>query len=66
MYDYNIIYLSNKHCAYNHMLKIVNNMYEDNTVNIYTETFDKDFDEVSWEPETDDDLDIEAAELYDY
>lgn len=48
------------------MLKIVNNMYEDNTVNIYTETFDKDFDEVSWEPEIDDDLDIEAAKLYNY
>lgn len=36
----------------------------DNTIDIHSETFDKDFDEVSWDPEVIDDSDEEAAELY--
>ena len=36
----------------------------DNTIDIHSETFDKDFDEVNWDPEIIDDSDEEATELY--
>lgn len=36
----------------------------DNTIDIHSETFDKDFDEVGWDPEVIDDFDEEAVELY--
>ena len=39
-------------------------IYGDDTVDIHGETFDKDFDDVGWEPEVVDDSDDEAAELY--
>ena len=38
----------------------------DNTIDIHSETFDKDFDEVGWDPEVIDDSDEEAAELYGF
>lgn len=41
-------------------------IYDDYTIDIHAETFDKDFDEVGWEPVSVDDCDIEAAELYGY
>ena len=37
---------------------------DDNTIDIHSEVFDKDFDEVGWDPEVVDDSDEEAAELY--
>ena len=37
---------------------------DDNTIDIHSEVFDKDFDEVGWDPEFVDDSDEEAAELY--
>ena len=39
-------------------------IYGDDTINIHGETFDKDFDDVGWEPEVEDDSDEEATELY--
>ena len=39
-------------------------IYGDDTIDIHSETFDKDFDDVGWEPEVVDDSDEEAAELY--
>lgn len=40
--------------------------YEDLTIDIHEELLDKDFDEVAFEPESIDDSDSEAAELYGY
>lgn len=45
---------------------IDDNIYEKDTIEIHGEVLDKDFDEVGWEPEVDDDSNEEAAELYDY
>lgn len=42
----------------------LNYIYGDDTIDIHGETFDKDFDDVGWEPEVVDDSDEEAAELY--
>lgn len=39
-------------------------IYSDDTIDIHGETFDKDFDDVGWESEVEDDSDEEAAELY--
>lgn len=39
-------------------------IYGDDTIDIHGETFDKDFDNVGWEPEVKDDSNEEAAELY--
>lgn len=39
-------------------------IYGDDTIDIHGETFDKDFDDVGWEPEVVDDSNEEAAELY--
>lgn len=38
----------------------------DYSINIHQECFDKDFDEVGWEPEVIDDSDKEMAKLFDY
>lgn len=42
------------------------NIYDDNLIDIQSETFEKDFDDVAWEPEVIDDSDEEAAELYGF
>ncbi len=42
----------------------VNNVYSETSIDIYAETFDKDFDDVAWNPKTSDDSDENAAELY--
>lgn len=44
------------------------NIYEDDAINIHVEAFNKDFDEIGFDPieEEDDDYDEEAAELYGY
>lgn len=39
-------------------------IYVDNEIGIHGEVFDKDFDDVGWEPEVVDDSDDEAAKLY--
>lgn len=41
-------------------------IYSDDTVDIHGETFDKDFDDVEYDPVEEDDSDEEAAELYGY
>lgn len=41
-------------------------IYSDNTIDISSESFDKDFDEIDWNPKTEDDSDEEAKELFDY
>lgn len=41
-------------------------IYEENTIDIHSETFNQDFDEVGWDPKVIDDSDEEAAELYGY
>lgn len=41
-------------------------IYSDNTIDISSESFDKDFDEIDWNPKTEDDSDEEAAELYGF
>lgn len=43
-----------------------NDCYEEYSVDIYEEVFDKDLDEVAYEPTEVDDSDAEAAELYGY
>lgn len=40
--------------------------YEDDDIEINEAAFDKDFDEIGWDPEVIDDSDEEAAELYGY
>lgn len=40
--------------------------YIDNEINIHGEVFDKDFDNVGWEPTEIDDSDEEAANEYGY
>ena len=39
-------------------------IYGDDTIDIHAETFDKDFDEVGFDPIEEDNSDSEAAELY--
>lgn len=39
---------------------------DDEGVEIHSEVFDKDFDDVNFEGEVDDDSDEEAAEFFDY
>lgn len=39
---------------------------DENSVFIHSEVFDKDFDEVGWDPIKVDDSDAEAAELFGY
>lgn len=52
--------------AFNRFLFMNNNheIYVDNEIGIHGEVFDKDFDDVGWEPEVVDDSDNEAAKLY--
>lgn len=42
------------------------NDYVDDSMEIYREVFDKDFDDVGWDPVEEDDSDSEAAELYGF
>ena len=44
----------------------LNSIYGGDTIDIHSEVFDKDFDEVGFDPVEEDDSDAEAAELYDY
>lgn len=48
------------------MTSINNNDEEQIIVDIHSEVFDKDFDDVGWEPEVADDSDEESQELYGY
>ena len=41
-------------------------IYGDDTIDIHAEIFDKDFDEVGFDPIEEDDSDSEAAELYGF
>lgn len=41
-------------------------IYDDDTIDIHAETFDKDFDEVGFDPIEEDDSDNEFAELYGF
>jgi hypothetical protein len=41
-------------------------IYEDNTIDIHAETFDKDFDEVGFDPIEEDDSDSDAADMFGY
>lgn len=41
-------------------------IYGDDTIDIHAETFDRDFDEVGFDPIEEDDSDSEAAELYGF
>lgn len=41
-------------------------IYSDNTIDISSESFTKDFDDIDWNPKTEDDSDEEAAELYGF
>lgn len=41
-------------------------VYSDNTIDINSEAFTKDFDEVDWNPVEVDDSDEEAKELYGF
>lgn len=41
-------------------------VYSDNTIDINSEAFTKDFDEISWNPVEVDDSDEEAKELYGF
>lgn len=41
-------------------------LYDDDSIDIHDSTFDKDFDEVGWEPEVVDDSDEEAAEMFGF
>lgn len=42
-------------------------IYQDkNSIEIYAETFNQDFDDVAFEPESIDDSDEEAANIYGY
>lgn len=40
--------------------------YSDDSIQIHCEVFDKDFDEVGFDPIEEDDSDSEAAELYGF
>lgn len=42
------------------------NIYSDNTIDISSESFTKDFDDIDWNPKVEDDSDEEAKELFDY
>lgn len=44
----------------------LNSIYGEDTIDIHGEVFDKDFDEVGFDPIEEDDSDANAAELYDY
>lgn len=44
----------------------LNSIYGEDTIDIHGEVFDKDFDEVGFDPVEEDDSDANAAELYDY
>ena len=44
----------------------LNSIYGGDTIDIHGEVFDKDFDEVGFNPVEEDDSDADAAELYDY
>lgn len=44
----------------------LNSIYGGDTIDIHGEVFDKDFDEVGFDPIEEDDSDADAAELYDY
>lgn len=46
--------------------KIMEDIYDDDTIDIHAETFDKDFDEVGFDPIEEDDSDNESAELYGF
>ena len=41
-------------------------IYNDNTIDISSQSFTKDFDEIDWNPKVEDDSDEEAKELFDY
>ena len=41
-------------------------IYSDNTIDISSESFTKDFDDIDWNPKVEDDSDEEAAELYGF
>ena len=41
-------------------------IYEDDTIDIYEEVFDKDFDNVKYEPDVIDDSDEQEREKYGY
>lgn len=41
-------------------------IYSDNTIDISSESFTKDFDEIDWNPKIEDDSDEEAKELYGF
>lgn len=43
-----------------------NDCYEEYSIDIHEEVFDKDLDEVAYEPTEIDDSDAEAAEMYGY
>ena len=40
--------------------------YSDDSIQIHGEVFDKDFDDVGWDPIEEDDSDSDAAELYGF
>lgn len=42
------------------------NIYSDNTIDISSESFTKDFDDIDWNPKVEDDSDEEAKELYGF
>lgn len=42
----------------------MDNIYDNNNIDIYSETFDTDFDEIGWDPEIIDDSDSESEELF--
>ena len=41
-------------------------IYSDNTIDISSESFTKDFDEIDWNLKVEDDSDEEAKELYGF
>lgn len=41
-------------------------IYSDNTIDISSESFTKDFDDIDWNPKVEDDSDEEAKELYGF
>lgn len=44
----------------------IDSLYGQDSIDIHSEVFDKDFDDVGYEPVEEDDSDADAAELYDY
>lgn len=40
--------------------------YSDDSIQIHGEVFDKDFDDVSWDPIEEDDSDSDAADMFGY